>query len=97
MFNSKLQPIHPGEILRAEYLLPLGLKPYTLAKMLHVHRTRIERIVREETALTPQRTAERRVGKEGVSPCRSRWSQYTSNTTIIRNATYSHHQHVRTP
>src|SRR3546814_15342296 len=54
MFNSKLPPIHPGEILREEYLLPLGLKPYTLAKMLHVPRTRIERIVREETAVTPE-------------------------------------------
>ncbi|TIP76477.1 MAG: addiction module antidote protein, HigA family, partial [Mesorhizobium sp.] len=36
-------PIHPGEILREEFLVPLRLKPYTLAKKLHVPRTRLER------------------------------------------------------
>lgn len=46
-------PIHPGEILREEYLVPLGLKPYTLAKKLHVPRTRIERLVAERTPVTP--------------------------------------------
>ena len=46
-------PIHPGEILREEYLAPLGLKPYTLAKKLHVPRTRIERLVSETTPVTP--------------------------------------------
>ena len=46
-------PIHPGEILREEYLVPLGLKPYTLAKKLHVPRTRIERLVGEATPVTP--------------------------------------------
>ena len=44
---------HPGEILREEYLIPLGLKPYTLAKKLHVPRTRIERLVAEQTPVTP--------------------------------------------
>ena len=48
-----LPPIHPGEILREEYLVPLGLKPYTLAKKLHVPRTRIERLVAEQTPVTP--------------------------------------------
>jgi antitoxin HigA-1 len=46
-------PIHPGEILREEYLIPLGLKPYTLAKRLHVPRTRIERLIAEQTPVTP--------------------------------------------
>jgi hypothetical protein len=36
---------HPGEILREEYLKPLGLSPYAVAKALGVPRTRIERIV----------------------------------------------------
>lgn len=45
--------IHPGEILREEYLRPLKLKPYSLAKKLHVPRTRIERLVAEQTAITP--------------------------------------------
>jgi len=53
---SRLQfnpPIHPGEILREEYLAPLQLKPYTLAKKLDVPRTRIERLVNEQTPVTP--------------------------------------------
>jgi addiction module HigA family antidote len=48
-----LPPFHPGEILREEYLVPLGMKPYTLAKRLHVPRTRIERLVAERTSVTP--------------------------------------------
>jgi addiction module HigA family antidote len=46
-------PIHPGEILREEFLAPLELAPYSLAKALGVPRTRIERMVREETPVTP--------------------------------------------
>ena len=45
--------IHPGEILREEYLVPLKLKPYTLAKKLHIPRTRIERLVAEQAPVTP--------------------------------------------
>lgn len=45
-------PIHPGEILREEFLAPLGLKPYTAAKMLGIPRTRIERLVAEQTPIT---------------------------------------------
>jgi antitoxin HigA-1 len=46
-------PVHPGEILREEYLAPLGITPYALAAALHVPRTRVERLVREETSITP--------------------------------------------
>jgi addiction module HigA family antidote len=45
-------PIHPGEILREEFLAPLGLRPYTLAKQLRTSRARIERLVREEVPVT---------------------------------------------
>jgi antitoxin HigA-1 len=45
---KKLPPVHPGEILREEFLLPLKLTPYAVAAALHVPRTRIERIAREE-------------------------------------------------
>jgi addiction module HigA family antidote len=48
----RLPPLHAGEVLREEFLLPLGLSPYAIAKALGVPRTRIERLVREETALT---------------------------------------------
>jgi antitoxin HigA-1 len=49
---TKLPPLHPGEVLREEFLEPLGIKPYTLAARLDVPRTRIERIVKEETGIT---------------------------------------------
>ena len=46
------QPTHPGAILREEFLAPLGMSAIALAKRLGVPRTRIERLVREETAVT---------------------------------------------
>lgn len=49
---KKLPPVHPGEVLREDYLKPLELTPYALAKALGVPRTRIERVVREETPVT---------------------------------------------
>ncbi len=45
-------PIHPGEILREEFMVPNGLKAYTLAKLLNVQRARIERIVAEKNPIT---------------------------------------------
>jgi addiction module HigA family antidote len=48
----RLPPLHVGEVLREEFLVPLKLSPYSIAKALGIPRTRIERIVREETALT---------------------------------------------
>jgi len=60
-------PVHPGEILREEYLLPLGLTPYALAKALDVPRTRIERLARGETAVTTD-TALRLARYFGTSP-----------------------------
>ena len=47
-----LPPLHPGEVLREEFLVPLGLTPYAVAKACGVPRTRIERIVREEIGIT---------------------------------------------
>jgi antitoxin HigA-1 len=51
--RNPLAPVHPGEILREEFLEPLDMTPYALAAELRVPRTRIERLVREETAMTP--------------------------------------------
>jgi len=53
MAKKSLAPIHPGEILREEFLAPLSMTPYALAAQLRVPRTRVERLVREETAITP--------------------------------------------
>jgi antitoxin HigA-1 len=67
MANSKLPAIHPGEILREEYLLPLGLSAGALARRLNVPRTRIERLATEQTAVTPD-TALRLAKFFGTSP-----------------------------
>ena len=45
-------PSRPGEVLRELYLQPLGLSAIALARRLHVPRTRIERLIKGETALT---------------------------------------------
>ncbi len=45
-------PIHPGEMLREEFLVPLGMSAGKLAKAINIPRTRIERLIREETALS---------------------------------------------
>jgi addiction module HigA family antidote len=50
--SDLLPPIHPGEILREEFLVPLDMSPYALAKHLHVPRTRIERIVAEKIGIS---------------------------------------------
>lgn len=45
-------PSHPGEVLQELYLSPLGLSAIALAKRIHVPRTRIERLLKAETALS---------------------------------------------
>ena len=49
---KKLPPLHPGEVLREEFLVPLGLSPGALAKAMGVPRTRVERIAAESTGIT---------------------------------------------
>lgn len=45
-------PVHPGEILREEFLVPLNLSAYSVARHCRVPRTRIERLMREEVPVT---------------------------------------------
>jgi antitoxin HigA-1 len=45
-------PSHPGEVLAELYLAPLDMSPIALARRLDVPRTRIERLVKGETAIT---------------------------------------------
>ena len=47
------RPIHPGEILLEEFLMPMKMSAGALAKALDVPRTRIERLVAKKTAVTP--------------------------------------------
>ena len=48
-----LPPIHPGEILRADFMEPLGLSMNRLALDLRVPVTRIAEIVHERRGVTP--------------------------------------------
>jgi addiction module HigA family antidote len=48
----KLKPMHPGEVLRDEFLLPLKMSAGALAKACGLPRTRIERIASEQTGIT---------------------------------------------
>ena len=50
--TKKLAPVHPGEVLREDFLQPMGISPYAVARAIGVPRTRIERLVREETPVT---------------------------------------------
>jgi antitoxin HigA-1 len=46
------KPMHPGEVLREEFLIPLNMSAGALAKVCGPPRTRIERIVSEQTGIT---------------------------------------------
>lgn len=52
MGKTVADPVHPGEILREDFLQELGLSPYRVAKACGVPRTRIERLCREESPVT---------------------------------------------
>jgi addiction module HigA family antidote len=49
---KKLKPMHPGEVLREQFLVPLNMSADTLAKACGLPRTRIERIASEQTGIT---------------------------------------------
>jgi antitoxin HigA-1 len=51
--TEKLPPIHPGEILLEEFLGPMGISQYRLAKDINVPPRRINEIVLGKRAITP--------------------------------------------
>ncbi|MBN1293438.1 MAG: HigA family addiction module antidote protein [Candidatus Latescibacteria bacterium] len=53
MAQSKLSPIHPGEILQEEFLEPMGISQYRLAKDISVPPRRINEIVHQTRAISP--------------------------------------------
>jgi antitoxin HigA-1 len=52
MENSRLPIIHPGEVLRAEFLEPLDITPYRLSKDIDVAQTRIGEILAGKRSIT---------------------------------------------
>jgi antitoxin HigA-1 len=53
MSTYGMRPVHPGEILREEYLGPLGMSVDALAGALHLTAGRVNEIVREERGVSP--------------------------------------------
>jgi len=53
---KKLPPIHPGEILLEEFLKPLGISQYRLAKDIHVPARRINEIVQGKRSISADTT-----------------------------------------
>ncbi len=65
--TKKIQPIHPGEILKEEFLKPLGITEYRLAKSICVPPRRINEIVHGKRSITADTAL--RLGKFfGTSP-----------------------------
>jgi addiction module HigA family antidote len=52
--TKKLAPVHPGEILRDEFLKPLNLSAYRIAKDLGIPANRITGIVNEQRAISAE-------------------------------------------
>ncbi len=55
---NRMPPVHPGEILREDFLIPLGMSVNALAAALGVPATRIHEIVKERRSVTAD-TAQR--------------------------------------
>lgn len=49
---NRLPNVHPGEVLREEFLTPLNITPYRLAKSIGVQQTRIESILDGKRSIT---------------------------------------------
>jgi antitoxin HigA-1 len=52
MFTKKISPIHPGEILKEEFLDPMGISQYRLAKDINVPPRRINEIVHGKRSIS---------------------------------------------
>lgn len=51
--RADFAPAHPGDVLREDFLKPLGMSQYALAKALDVPEIRISQIVNRKRAVTP--------------------------------------------
>ena len=52
MFKNGMRPVHPGEVLREDYLKPLNLSANALAKALSVPAPRVNDVVRERRGIS---------------------------------------------
>ncbi len=50
--DERLPNVHPGEVLKEEFLVPMNISAYRLAKEINVPETRISEIIRGKRAVT---------------------------------------------
>jgi addiction module HigA family antidote len=50
--TNRLNNVHPGEVLREEFVEPLGITPYRLAKAIGVQQTRLSEILKGKRSIT---------------------------------------------
>jgi addiction module HigA family antidote len=67
MTRNRMRPIHPGEILREEFLLPLQMSAHALSQAIRVPATRVNDIVNGKRSVTAD-TALRLARYFGNSP-----------------------------
>ena len=54
MIKNGMRPIHPGEILQEEFLVPLGMTATALARALHMTPARVSAIVRQKRGISAE-------------------------------------------
>lgn len=52
MARNGMRPVHPGEVLREDYLVPLGMSVHALASALRVPATRLHEILKERRSIS---------------------------------------------
>jgi antitoxin HigA-1 len=67
MREDKMAPVHPGEILLEDFIKPLGITQYRLAKEMNVYPRKVNEIVQGKRAITAD-TALRLARFFGTSP-----------------------------
>ena len=51
---ARLKNIHPGEVLKEEFLVPIGISVYRIAKETGLSQTRLGQIIRGERSITAE-------------------------------------------
>ena len=84
--------VHPGRILRDEYLEPLGMSAGALAKHIDVPRTRIERLIAEQTSMTVDtaRRLEAAFGQTAQS-----WMNLQTHYDVAMTPAFEHIERLR--
>jgi addiction module HigA family antidote len=92
--KNGMRPIHPGEILREEFLIPMKLSAHALALALGVPAPRINDIARERRAITAD-TALRLARYFGTSA--EFWMGLQTDFDLRRAETLAHEALARIP